>query len=276
MNMIFPICPSSHHSLCPRGGRADGGGVAVVEATLDPGAGLPGGVDHPPGLRGVAAQRLLAEDMLAPLQGGHGYGGVEVRRRADQHRLHFLGFDHVLPALRGAAAVLLCQALRRLGVAVRHQQQAVAVGEPQGGCAAVSLKARAHDGRSHSSLLAWTGTTRRRVYRSDDDRSRIWEGMDRQSSQTALINRPLRPSDSSEARKTARATASGSVGLPLRRCRYASWSASVPAASPAWRMDSVRRVNTGPGAMAFTCTLRSATSLATLSVKRMMAALEAA
>src|SRR3972149_5316834 len=90
---------------------ADGGEVAMVEAALELHAVAGRGFDDGLRLRRRPAEGLLAEDVPAALHGGDADGGVQVRRRADQHRLGVRGCDGLLPARRGGAAVLPRQAL---------------------------------------------------------------------------------------------------------------------------------------------------------------------
>ena len=64
--------------------------VAQDEGDHEDDAGLIGGLDHGFGLVEVDRHDLLTQDVLARARGGNGHLGVQVRRGANVHRIHFV------------------------------------------------------------------------------------------------------------------------------------------------------------------------------------------
>ena len=72
-------------------------------------------VYYPLCLFAVARERLLAENVSAPFEGGYGDRGVQVVRRPDAHDVEVVAGDEILP---GGVQVLYTVALAELAQAV--------------------------------------------------------------------------------------------------------------------------------------------------------------
>jgi len=153
------VAAADEHHLADEAGvhplahLADGRVIAVVEAAPEDDAALRGGREHSLAFLKCPRQRLFAQDVLPSLDGGQGDVGVEVRRRADDHRVNVWARHHLLPADGRLAAEAVSQGARGLAAARRDDDQLVAGRLDDGLDAPLRLQAGADDGHSHGALL---------------------------------------------------------------------------------------------------------------------------